>query len=59
MKKNRTQSFKSTLKNATTSYDLPFVYVSPEKIEADERAILKVDLWEDYIKRKLENERKR
>ena len=55
--KNRTQSFKSTLKNATTSYDLPFVYVSPEKIEADERAILKVDLWEDYIKRKMENER--
>jgi len=55
--KNRLQFFKSTLKNATTSYDLPFVYVSPEKIEADERAILKVDLWEDYIKRKMENER--
>jgi len=55
--KNRTYSLKRTLGNATTSYDLPFVYVSSEKIEADERAILKVDLWEDYIKRKMENER--
>jgi len=55
----KTYFLKSTLKNATTSYDLPFVYVSPEKIEADERAILKVDLWEGYIKRKMENERKR
>ena len=55
----KTYFLKSTLKNATTSYDLPFVYVSPEKIEADERAILKVDLWEDYLKRKMENERKR
>ena len=59
MKKNRMQSAKSTLENASTSYDLPFVYVSSEKIEADERAILKVDMWEDYLKRKLENERKR
>ena len=57
--KNRTYSLKRTLGNATTSYNIPFVYVSPEKIEADERAILKVDLWEDYIKRKMENERKR
>ena len=57
--KNRTYSLKRTLGNATTSYDLPFAYVSPEKIEADERAILKVDMWEDYLKRKMENERKR
>ena len=57
--KNRLQFFKSTLKNATTSYDLPFAYVSSEKIEADERAVLKVDMWEEYIKRKMENERKR
>ena len=59
MKNNitRLQSPKSMLKCASTSYDLPFVYVSSEKIEADERAILKVDLWEDYIKRKMENER--
>ena len=55
--KNRLQSPKSMLKCASTSYDLPFVYVSSEKIEADERAILKVDMWEDYIKRKMENER--
>jgi hypothetical protein len=47
------------LGNATTSYDLPFAYVSSEKIEADERAVLKVDMWEEYIKRKMENERKR
>ena len=55
----KTYSLKRTLGNATTSYDLPFVYVSPEKIEADERAVLKVDMWEEYIKGKMENERKR
>jgi len=33
--KNRTYSLKRTLGNATTSYDLPFAYVSPEKIEAE------------------------